>query len=182
MEIQAIPPFDIVGDGPRWKCWRRSFEFYIAAKGVTSDVQKRALLLHTAGMAAQDLFETLSDPGPPGGNADDAASAYDVAMRTLDAHFSPKLNTPYERHVFRQMKQECKETVKRFVSRLRRQAENCEFGEQLEENVRDQVIDKCSSSLFRRKLLEKGQTLTLTMAQDLGRTMETVALQVQKME
>src|SRR6218665_901086 len=44
------------------------------------------------------------------------------------------------------------------------------------------VIDKCSSSLFRRKLLEKGQTLTLTMAQDLGRTMETVALQVQKME
>jgi len=186
MEIQAIPPFDIVGDvtcvGPRWKRWRRSFEFYIAAKGVTSDVQKRALLLHTAGMAVQDLFETLSDPGPPGGNADDAASAYDVAMRTLDAHFSPKLNTPYERHVFRQMKQESKETVDQFVSRLRRQAENCEFGEQLEENVRDQVIDKCSSSLFRRKLLEKGQTLTLTMAQDLGRTMETVALQVQKME
>src|SRR6218665_1748550 len=86
------------------------------------------------GMAVQDLFETLSDPGPPGGNVDDAASAYDVAMRTLDAHFSPKLNTPYERHVFRQMKQESKETVAQFVSRLRRQAENCEFGEQLEEN------------------------------------------------
>src|SRR6218665_1664792 len=119
MEIQAIPPFDIVCDvtcvGPRWKRWLRSFEFYIAAKGVTSDVQKRALLLHTAGMAVQDLFETL----PPGGNADDAASAYDVARRTLDAHFSPKLNTPYERHVFRQMKQESKETVDQFVSRLR---------------------------------------------------------------
>src|SRR6218665_2642759 len=108
MEIQTIPPFDIVGDVtcvvPRWKRWRRSSEFYIAAKGVTSDVQKRALLLHTAGMAVQDLF----DPGPPGGNADDAASAYDVAMRTLDAHFSPKLNTPCERHVFRQMKQKAK--------------------------------------------------------------------------
>jgi|SRR6218665_2256865 len=96
-------------------------------------------------------------------------------MRTLDAHFSPKLNNPYERHVFRQMKQESKETVDQFVSRLRRQAENFEFGEQLEENVRDQVIDK-SSSLFRRKLLEKGKTLTLTVAQDLGRTMETVAI------
>src|SRR6218665_1776078 len=81
------------------------------------------------------------------------------------------------------MKEESKETGNQFVSRLGRQAENCEFGEQLEENVRDQGIDKCSSSsLFRRKLLEKGQTLTLTMAQDLGRTMETVALQVQKME
>src|SRR6218665_1756314 len=93
MEIQAISPFDIVGDvtcvGPRWKRWRRSFEFYTASKGVTVDVQKRALLLHTADMAVQDLFETLSDPGLPGGNADDAASAYDVAMRTLDAHFSP---------------------------------------------------------------------------------------------
>src|SRR6218665_739847 len=141
-------------DHARWKRWRRSFEFYIAANGVTSDVQKRASLLHTAGMAVQDLFETLSEPGPPGGNADDAASAYDVAMGALEAHFPPKLNPPYERHVFRQMKQESKETVDQFVSRFRRQAENCEFGEQLEENVRDQVIDKCSSSLFRRKLLE----------------------------
>lgn len=50
-------------------------------------------------MTVQDLFETLSDPGTSGGNANDAASAYDVAMRTLDAHLSPKLNTPYESSV-----------------------------------------------------------------------------------
>ena len=185
MDIQTIPPFDIVGDatcvGPRWKRWRRSFEFYVVAKGINTDVQKKALLLHTAGMAVQDLFETLTDPGPMG-DGEDAAGEYEVAMRKLDGHFSPKLNTPYERHVFRQMQQGTKETVDQFVARLRQQAGNCEFGEQLEENVRDQLIDKCVSSVFRRKLLEKGQTLTLAIAQDLGRTMETVAVQVQKME
>lgn len=140
-----------------------------------------ALLLHSAGMAVQDLFETLSDPGPPAGQEGDD-DAYSTAMRKLDTHFAPKLNTPYERHVFRQMSQKTDETVDQFVARLRRQAENCEFSDKLEENVRDQVIDKCSSSLFRRKLLEKGQSLTLAIAQDLGRTMETVAIQVQRME
>ena len=118
MDIHNIPPFDIVGDatcvGPRWKRWRRSFEFYVVAKGITTDVQKKALLLHTAGMAVQDLFETLSDPGPAGDGEDAAGGEYEVAMRKLDAHFSPKLNTPYERHVFRQMKQENQETVDQF--------------------------------------------------------------------
>ena len=67
---------DIVGDatcvGPRWKRWRRSFEFYVVAKGITTDVQKKALLLHTSVMAVQDLFETLTDPGPFG-DGEDAA-------------------------------------------------------------------------------------------------------------
>ena len=75
----------------------------------------------------QDLFETLQDPGTPADAAEDNADEYQKALRTLDAYFSAQLNEPYERHVFRNLKQEEGETVDQFITRLRRQAENCNW-------------------------------------------------------
>ena len=100
----------------------------------------------------------------------------------LDAYFSPKANVPYERHVFRQMKQEDGETIDQFVIKLRHQAENCDFGDQHTEQIRDQVIDKCRSSKLRRKLLEKSDDLKLEDVQRIGRAMEAVDIQAKKME
>ena len=38
-----------------------------------------------------------------------------------------QLNEPYERHVFRNLKQVEGETVDQFITRLRRQVENCNW-------------------------------------------------------
>lgn len=69
----------------------------------TNDPQKIALLLHVASPSVQDLFYTLQDPGIPEGQED---SEYKKTLRILDAHFQPQINTPYERHVFKQLKQD----------------------------------------------------------------------------
>ncbi|XP_077867908.1 uncharacterized protein LOC144357736, partial [Saccoglossus kowalevskii] len=179
IDIGSIPPFDCKSDptsvSTRWKRWKKAFEFYIVGKGVKDDNQKRALLLHCAGMDVQDLFETLVDPGPgnlPEGQQDDAGNY---------AYFIPQLNAIYERHVFRQMKQEEGETIDQFISRLQRQAQNCEFTD-TDEKIRDQVIDKCKSSLLRRMLLEKGKSLTLKVVQDTARALEVVDVQLKTME
>jgi len=66
-------------------------------------------------MDVQDIFETLTDPGAPGGGTE---NEYLGALRMLDAYFLPQVNVPYKRHVFRQMKQEDHETVDQFVVRL----------------------------------------------------------------
>ena len=47
-------------------------------------------------MEVQEIFETLTDPGAPAGEDDDA---YTAALRTLDAYFTPQVNVPYERHI-----------------------------------------------------------------------------------
>ena len=47
------------------------------------------------------------------------ADEYDIALKMLDEHFSPKANVPYERHVFRQMRQEDGETIDQFVVKLK---------------------------------------------------------------
>jgi len=93
-------------------------------------------------MEVQDIFETLTDPGAPDGEDD---NVYKAALRTLDAYFTPQVNVPYERHMFRQMRQEENETVDQFVVRLSNQAANCEFGTSKNEQIRDQIIDKCKS-------------------------------------
>ena len=64
------------------------------------------------------------------------------------------------------------ESVDQFITRLRERAEYCEFGDTKDENIRDQVIEKCMSSRLRRKLLEKGRRLTLEQLQNTARSME----------
>ena len=126
--------------------------FCVDGRGITAAARKKALLLHCAGMEVQEVFETLTDPDAPAGEDDDA---YKAAPRTLDAYFTPQVNVPYERHIFRPMKQEEHDTVDQFVVRLSNQAARCEFGATKNEQIRDQIIDKCKSTELRRKLLVK---------------------------
>ena len=181
-EFGNINPFDCTGNptsvGPRWRRWKRSFEFFIEAKGITKDTQKQALLLHCAGQDVQDIFVTLRDPGP----APDGETQYAKAMRLLDAHFLPQVNIPLERHQFRQAKQEESETADQFVTRLFQLSENCDFGTSKEEQIHDQLIDKCRSHNLRKKLLAVGGKLTLQKARDIARSMEAAESQARSIE
>ena len=103
-------------------------------------------------------------------------------MRTLDCHFAPQVNVPFERHQFRQANQEESETVDQFVTRLFQLAENCDFGDKKSEHIHDQLIDKCRSHNLRKKLLEAGGKLTLGRAQELARAMEAAERQAKSVE
>ena len=92
------------------------------------------------------------------------------------------MNVPYEQHIFRQMKQEGHETVNQFVVRLSNQAANCEFGATKNEQIRDQIIDKCKSTELRRKLLGKGHELTLAETQKIARSLELSQIQAKQIE
>lgn len=86
-DVQGIPNFDVserTGISSRWKRWHRAFELYSDGKGVTKPDQKRALLLHTAGMEVQDIFLTL----PTGVGID----AYTRTVDALNKCFTPQAN------------------------------------------------------------------------------------------
>ena len=145
LAVGEIIPLDCTGDitsvGPRWRRWKTAFQFFIDGKGVTDPKQKRALLLHSVGMDVQEVYLTLEEAA--GSSKEDE---YEEAMNILDHHFTPQINVPFERHEFRQMNQKESETIDQFVIRLACQADNCEFGENKKEHIRDQVIDKCKSN------------------------------------
>ena len=70
LAVSGIPCFNPKDDpntlSSRWKRWKRAFMIYLTSKGVTSDKQKVALLLHTSGIDFQDVpvlkfFEAICD-------------------------------------------------------------------------------------------------------------------------
>ncbi len=171
--------FELKGDqnelSERWKRWKRSFDIYIRAKSVTNDSQKIALLLHSGGLEVQDLYFTLL------GDRSESDLNYEQVDKMLTDHFTPKRNIPYERHLFRKMQQQQNETIDQFVYRLRQKAQYCDFTD-VDENIRDQVVEKCSSDIIRRKFLERADTNTLSQLQELARSIEAVEQQMSSMK
>ena len=80
--------------------------------------------------------------------------------------------SPTRDNLFRTMAQLPTKSIDQFITRLHERAEYCKFGDAKEENIRDQVIEKCMSCRQRRKLLEKRRELTLEQLQNTARSME----------
>lgn len=77
----------------RWQEWKRSFEIFITAANIQNPENKRATLLHTGGVALQDILFNI-----PGAleieNEND--NSYDITIKKLDEYFSEKHNIIYE--------------------------------------------------------------------------------------
>ena len=159
-----------------WTRWTRQFDYYVNAAGITLAGQKKALLLHIAGPEVQDLFETLTIPATV-----DDQTEYDVALSALNTYFSPTPNIAFERHQFRQAAQRPGESVDEFCTRLKSLAASCAFSGQRDEHIRDQFVDKCSSSGLRRRLLRE-PNLTLTSLMDIARASQAADQQAAIME
>ena len=176
MELSPLAPFDPVSDptslGPRWKAWKRRFETYISALGVTDDTQKRALLLYQAGQPTQDIFDTLTDTGE--------TNNYKKAMEKLDAYFTPKKNVDYEIFKFRTAVQLPNETVDQFATRLRKLAQTCSFADNNIE-VNSAIIQHCTSKRLRRfAFLETDVTVANLLAK--ARALEASEIQATGIE
>ncbi|MCG7879290.1 MAG: RNase H-like domain-containing protein, partial [Candidatus Thiodiazotropha endolucinida] len=166
LDLSAPGPFNVMGEqtnlAQKWNQYVKRLDYYMKASNVNKDEQKRALLLHVAGEEVQDLFDTLSDTG----------TSYDDALEALNLYFEPKKNIAFERHLFRQAKQQSDETVDNFIVRLSKLALGCDFDDhQKNDMIRDQVVDCCKSTELRKKLLSE-QTLTLERVRTISRTFE----------
>ena len=178
VDVGSLAAFDTKGDpngiGHRWKKWRRSFGLYLTGKGVTDDKQKRALLLHAAGIDVQEIYFTFV--------SEEESATFEETMNVLDDYFIPKSNVAFERHLFRQIAQVSDETVDQFVCKLRQRAAGCDFGVRGDDYIRDQVIDKCYSSHLRRKFLEQEGSVTLDCLLKIVRAQEAVSRQLREMK
>ena len=180
IELNGVGKFDPNAEPSQlnqaWKRWHRSFELFATGKGVSDPDQKKALLLHCAGPEVQDIYFKLTEVDSAHGD-----TSYTVAVKTLDKHFENKVNAPYERYVFRKIMQTDKETVEQFIIKLRQQAMFCDFAN-VDEEIRDQVIEKCRSHRIRAKLLERGKDLTLEQLRTIASTMEMTEAQAKHMD
>ena len=177
LDFLGLPCFDHKGEpnslSIRWKRWKRAFNLYVASKGVTNEGQKVTLLLHSGGIELQEIYYTLV--------SEDQDTSFNVCVVVLDNYFTPKVNVPFERHVFRQIQKMEGGTIDQFVCRLHQKAISCEFPI-VNEAILDQIIEKCRVPKLRRKFLEKSSEATLTVLQETARVHEAINTQMHSME
>ena len=80
--LPNFPPFDVNVDGnvgPRWRKWLTRFERLLIGTNITETKQQRALLLHYAGPAVDEIFDTLPDTG--------VDKDYKTVVDVLNAYF-----------------------------------------------------------------------------------------------
>ena len=78
------------------------------------------MLLHLAGPDVQEVFSNLTDTGE--------ATNYSTAVTALNGYFLPKVNTAFARQKFHWLQQKEGETVSQFVTQLRKEGKDCNFG------------------------------------------------------
>lgn len=166
---QPLPPFkcdelsfDKATIRKEWEKWIRAFEIYTEAEGITNLLKKRSKLLFLGGAQLQDVAFTI-----PGAmvefDADLRNDVYTPLVQKLTAHFSPKQNSTFERHIFRSTKPGEGESFDKFLLKVRQSATRCNFGttahEATEINIKDKIIDAWASKDLKKKLLEKERSL-----------------------
>ena len=102
-------------------------------------------MLHCAGEAIQDIFKTISD------NSNENKTLKQ-ALQDLASYFEPRKNITFERHSFLQEEQKS-DSCENFTMKLRTQAKRCDFGDKLEDMIKDQFMEKCKPQNLRTRLL-----------------------------
>ena len=154
-DLMPMQPFD-PGTEPntssgRWKKWIRRFQTYLIAANITSDTQKRAMLLYMAGPRVMDIFDALSATG-----TDDE---FDVAVTKLTAYFNPMKNPEFAVHNFRQTRQGEAEGIDQYYIRLKNLADSYDFHD-IDKEIKSQIV-QCGISLRIRKKALRDPSLTL---------------------
>ena len=121
----------------------------------------------------QKIFATWADTG--------TTAEYEKAVNALNTYFFTRINSTCQNHVFRSMEQREGETVAQFVTRLRQVVKDCDYGDQADNQTRDQVVQQCTSHELRWKLLEKVD-LTLNVPHKTASSYELVQAQLESMK
>ena len=136
-----------------WTSYAERLKHYFIANGVTDDEKKRAILISASGPATYKLLRSLV------GAARLGTDSYEDLVKTLKDHYDPPPSFMVERYKFNRRERAPDESIAQFVAALRALAEHCQFGDKLEEHLRDRLVFGINNVHIRQRLLaEKDPT------------------------
>lgn len=128
----TVSPFD--GSQEDWIEYAERLDSYFVANDITDVAKKRAILLNAVGPTTYRLIKTLSLPGKP------TDHTFEELVEKVKTHFNPKPSAIIKRFEFNTRKQRPGETVAEYVAALRKIAEYCEYGDSLNDMLRDRLV------------------------------------------
>ncbi|XP_063917307.1 uncharacterized protein K02A2.6-like [Zophobas morio] len=135
--------------GEQWKQWLSSFQIYLIATEVNKKEEtiQIAQLLHFAGPEAQKIHSTFKF-------AETERNKLAAVIDKFNNHFTPRQNLTFTRYKFFKTKQN-EMSLEEFITELRKQAQNCHFGDLCDELIKLVFISGTNNEEIRHKLLQE---------------------------
>ena len=144
-------------------------QLYFEANGIKEEKQV-AVLLTVIGSATYALLSSLLAPAKP------RDKTFQQLAETLRQHFNPKPLIIAERFHFHKRDQAPGESIGEYLAELRRLATHCNFGDFLDQALRDRLVCGIRHQGTQKRLLSEPD-LTLTKATEIARSVEAAETQ-----
>ena len=153
--------------------WTERLEQWYIANKIDDGDRKRALFLSLIGSKGYKLVRSLCQNEP-------STKTYDELKVLTKEHLQPKPNEIAERYVFYNRGRKNGESIKDYVAELRRLSEHCNFGDKLNEHIRDKLVCGLNEQKIQQKLLSI-KNLNLQTAISEAITMEMAAVSAREL-
>ena len=149
-----------------WVSYTERLVQYFVANSISEEGDKRrAILLSSCGGATHQLIRNLVAPDKP------TDKNYAEIVAVVKAHHQPRPSTIVQRFHFHTRTQKPSESVGDFITQLRKLSEYCEFGDTLQDMLRDRLVCGCRDQRLQCKLLAEPD-LTFDKAFKIAKAME----------
>ena len=156
-------------DSEKIEAYLERVQLFFAANGIEDD-KKVLVLLTVIGSPTYALLSSLLAPEKPGDKS------FTVLKDTLLRHFDPKPLVITERFHFHRRNEVSSESISEYVAELRQLATHCEFGNYLEQALRDRLVCGIHHESTQKRLLSESN-LSLTKAIEMARRIEAAVTQ-----
>ena len=156
-----------------WASYSERLSSFFKANKVLEDLQVHKLI---SGMSAKmyQLLRSLVTPEKPG------SKSLTEICAVLEKHLSPKPLLIAERYRFYVRNQAEGDSISEYVAALKKMSQNCEFGQFLQDALRDRLVCGLRNDHIQKRLLSEDK-LTFEKALNLSVAMETAAKDTQEL-
>ena len=149
-----------------WTSYSERLTEYFTANDVDDAAKKRAILLSVVGASTYQLIRNLVAPRKP------TEKAFNDLVKLVQEHYQPNRSIIVQRFKFNSRSRQPGESVGTFVAELRRLSEHCQYGDTLDDMLRDRLVCGIADSRLQRRLLAE-LDLTFKKALELAQAQET---------
>ena len=156
------------------KAFKKKYGYIFKGSLVNISEERKCILVQDwLGPEGQKIYDSL-DWGE-----DEDVNNYELMWTKLEGAVSAECNEIVASKKFKERVQKPKETITSFVTDLMLLVKDCNYIDE-DRQVRDQFVYGVSDDDLKKKLLEKGNTLTRIQAVSIGKAHETTNQEVQE--
>ena len=153
-----------------WKRWKQTMKLTLQLGPLAEKDEKQqcGYFLLYIGQKGRDIYNTWALKSAE-------IDKIDALFDRFEAYCIPKQNVTVLRYKFNTRDQRSDENIDQYVTELRRLANDCSYGELLEEMIRDRIVCGTNNPQIKEKLLQ-AETLDLSRAINIARGIEISSL------